>query len=99
MSARDLCPSVLAGAVCAFILAACGDGSAPQAGFETGPCIQGACGGGLECVADVCVLPDGDASGAGSGSLESTGAMTTSGAATVTSATTGEPPAPGTSAD
>ncbi len=38
---------------------ACGESSAAplgEEGFETGPCIQGACLGGLVCLSDLCVL-------------------------------------------
>jgi hypothetical protein len=35
-----------------------------EPGLETGPCIQGACLGGLECASDLCVLPGAGDTGA-----------------------------------
>ncbi len=32
----------------------------PAPGYENGPCIQGSCLGGLECISDVCGLPQPD---------------------------------------
>lgn len=53
-------------------LAACDGGSASgDPGFETGPCIEGECFDGLECLSDLCVGPEGTSSddngGPGSG--------------------------------
>jgi len=59
-------------------LTACdGPSASGDPGFETGPCIEGECFDGLECLSDLCVGPQGSSS-AGSGNPSSGGPITTS---------------------
>ena len=67
----------------------CGGGgeSAPDPGFETGPCISGSCLGGLECRSDVCVVPGGSEASTAIGE-SSTGSDPTADETTTSSSTT-----------
>lgn len=40
------------------LAAACSDAPAAREGVETGPCLQGQCFDGLQCLSDLCVQPD-----------------------------------------
>lgn len=54
--------SRLVSLACVIAIHGC-SGNAPEGpgpGFETGPCIDGNCLGGLVCLSDICVLPDGE---------------------------------------
>ena len=69
--------------VAAATVACAAPTEAPGPGFEGGPCIAGACLGGLVCVADVCVVPTGT-----TGLESSTGGMVTTTSETTSVTTT-----------
>ncbi len=69
MSSRVVSAAVL-------LLVACSTPSGVEAGFETGPCVEGLCFDGLECLSDLCVEPssaDDDDRGPGGGGFVGTG--------------------------
>jgi hypothetical protein len=41
-----------------LLLVACSTAADGNAGFETGPCVEGSCFDGLECLSDLCVEPE-----------------------------------------